>query len=116
MDINDEAAVGTLLDANGVAVSVNAPRIDGQGLAGLYTAEDSGARDGLILLPSEDSEPDGLPLEGLGLWRDTQGNLAQVTPVKPIEMAELGISVTADTVIGTRAFFMTRVVPSQVQQ
>ena len=111
LDVKDGLATGTLLDPDGVALNVNAPRIDGQGLAGLYTAFDSGARDGMILLPGASEE-----LDALGAWRDAAGNVAQVTPVRPLDFVAAGIAVTVDAPTEVREFFMNPVAPVEVEQ
>ncbi len=93
-----------------MALNVAADRIDGNGLAGLYTSLDAGERDGLILLPQDTD------LDALGAWRHVNGELAQVTPVRPLFLEKEGLPVTADPLTGQRSFFMNLVVAAEVQQ
>jgi len=102
------AASATVTPPSGepLSIAVHEPLDDREGL---YATVDSGCSTGAVVW----NDAGGAP-RLQGTWCDEQGNSAQVTPVLPITVIDLGIEVTVDLAflgLGTRELVVHRVVP-----
>jgi hypothetical protein len=103
---DDDGGSGELISPDAVSLAVNAKKVTDGGIDGLYTAFDSGCRDGLII--------DGGGSQGT--WCDDSGLFAEVTPLQPIALTDQGIAVSIPLLPTAREIFMFSAVPAQITE
>ena len=102
--LSDGDISGSLIDPDGLESSFAANHTAEGDPAGLFTAFDSGCRDGVIVESGGSSQ---------GAWCDLLDNFGEVTPAMPIDAS--GFDVVAATPMGDRMFFVEPLVPGQTQ-
>jgi hypothetical protein len=104
--VNDSWASGDLIDPAGSKWPFKIDQNGDLGVTGLYSANDSGCRDGVIVVGSGPNE-----FEAVGAWCDTAGQIAAAAPIRPLSIGEEGVEVVAETIDGPREFFVEEVYP-----
>jgi hypothetical protein len=98
-----DGADGRLVDRHGDALPWHAERVPPGSLAGLYAVHDSGCTTGVIVI---DGSPEPIVR---GTWCSADGEIAQVTPVRPIELVDDRLAVEVALEHGTRRLYAPRV-------
>ena len=98
---SSDRAEATLVEPDGTELAWTGTRTAPDGLAGLYSAADSGCVTGVVV--TEDA--DGAPVVR-GAWCNAEGVVAQVVPLMPVELVAGGLAVEVPLATGTRRLFV----------
>lgn len=91
--VDADRAEGVLVEEGGEELAFTAMRASGDDLTGVYVARDAGCLTGVIVI---DGDRDPVVR---GAWCNADGEVRQVTPLDPLEMADgrLAVAVRLDT-------------------
>jgi hypothetical protein len=104
----DDAARGTIVEADGSEVRWIGRRVRGPTITGVYAAHDSGCVTGVIVIGGDDPESSATPVVR-GAWCDAEGRVAQVTPVLPIALVDGRLPVDVQRGVGASRIYALRV-------